>query len=149
MMTTSFFSDSAPARECNLFVPDAAPVHIDVVLSSLVSMRLARDHLLHEYCAVAQLILIFVDGNGEMIPKDGAEVLDAIIRVPAAFPDQKRGLVTDLFLAAVEWFVFAHSNCAIDWALRLISEFCAPDLVRVCIADLTLVSIGICRAVFQ
>jgi hypothetical protein len=79
-MTTSLFSSSAPAREYNLFVPDIAPVHIDVVFSSSVSMYLARDHFHHEYCAVVQLMQDFVAGNGETMPNDDFELLATIIR---------------------------------------------------------------------
>jgi hypothetical protein len=148
-LTTSLFSDSALASEGILSIPDVAPVHIDVVFSSLVSMYLARDHFPHEYCAVVELMHQLVAGNCGTMRKDDIEVFATIVVALNSFPDQKRGLVTDLFLGSLDKFVFGRQNGAVDCSLELIPEFRAPFFVRLCIADLTSSSTRLCRKIFN
>jgi hypothetical protein len=52
--------------------------------------------------------------NYETIPNSDVEVLATIVRALTVFPDQKRGLVTNLFLCSFEQFVFGRQNGVID-----------------------------------
>jgi hypothetical protein len=74
-----------------------APVHIDLVFSTLTSMYLVRDHFPHEFYEVVQLMRNLVAGKFETMPKADAEVPAMVFRAFTVFPDQKRGVVTDLF----------------------------------------------------
>jgi hypothetical protein len=68
-------------------------------------------------------MLKFVAGNCETIPNNDFEVITTIVRALTAFPDQKRGLMTDLFSDSLNQFVCGRPNGTIDSALGLISEF--------------------------
>jgi hypothetical protein len=68
-------------------------------------------------------MLKLVAGNCEMIPNNDVKVLATIVRALTGFPDQKRGLVTFLFLGFLDQFVCGRPSGAIDCALGLIAEF--------------------------
>jgi hypothetical protein len=139
-MSASLFYNTAPARECatlffrKLFVPDEATVSFDGVFSSIASMYRGRDHSLRGYCALVESILKFVSANGAIIPEADLDLLAKIVRPLTVFNDERSRRVTELFAGEVDRFALGCPKAAVDHALALITEFTAPDLVRVRIA---------------
>jgi hypothetical protein len=104
-MKVLFLSDSGPALECNLIVPDTATVNIDWMFLSFVSLCLGRDHFPHEYYPVIQSMLQFFDENGQPIREDDVDILCTIVFPLTAFPDPKYVRVMDLP------FVLSRKDC--------------------------------------